>query len=86
MLNLVLILSQLGDSEQTQQNLSVLQEAFCAVNAELQAAMQPDGGRSSDGGRGSSPSGSLQDDKTTSLLEKYSDLLIQMTQNKMNRI
>ncbi|XP_062274498.1 WD repeat-containing protein 62 isoform X3 [Scomber scombrus] len=32
------------------------------------------------------PSGDLRDDRTTSLLEKYSELLVQMTQNKLNRV
>lgn len=83
---------QLSESGQHQQNLSVLQEAFGAVYSELQVVMQAGGGRSlggrSLGGRSpdSAPSVSLQDDGTMSLLEKYSDLLIQMTRNKMNRI
>lgn len=59
---------------------SVLQEAFDVVNSELQAVR-----RGGDGG-GSAPSGPLEDDRTMSLLEKYSEQLVQMTQNKLNRI
>ncbi|XP_071352730.1 WD repeat-containing protein 62 isoform X2 [Trachinotus anak] len=59
---------------------SVLQEAFDFVHTELQAVLQGEG-------RGSTaPSGQLEDDRTMSLLEKYSELLVQMTQKKLNRI
>lgn len=60
---------------------SVLQEAFDVVNSVLQGG----DGRGSGGG-GSAPSGPLEDDRTMSLLEKYSEQLVQMTQNKLNRI
>lgn len=56
---------------------SVLREAFDVVCSELQAALQ--------GGDGA-PCGVLESDRTTSLLEKYSELLLQMTQNKLNRV
>lgn len=60
---------------------SVLQEAFDVVNFELQAVLQAGGGRGS-----SAPSGNLEDDRTMALLQKYSEQLVQMTQNKLNRI
>lgn len=59
---------------------SVLQEAFDVVNSVLQ------GGDGRGSGGGSAPSGPLEDDRTMSLLEKYSEQLVQMTQNKLNRI
>ncbi|XP_040902741.1 WD repeat-containing protein 62 isoform X2 [Toxotes jaculatrix] len=69
-----------GTVERRLQMSSVLQEAFDFVHSELQAVLQGDG-------RGSTaPSGGLEDERTTSLLEKYSDLLVRMTQNKLNRI
>lgn len=64
---------------------SVLREAFDVVHLDLQAVLQGDG-RGGGGGGGGAPSGELEDDRTTSLLEKYSELLVQMTQNKLNRI
>ncbi|XP_070685010.1 WD repeat-containing protein 62 isoform X2 [Pempheris klunzingeri] len=75
---------QLGASERRLQMASVLQEAFDVVHCELQAVLPGGDGRSSDGG--SAPSDRLEDDRTASLLEKYSELLVQMTQNKLNRI
>lgn len=74
---------QLGE-RQTQMS-SVLREAFDVVHLDLQAVLQGDG-RGGGGGGGGAPSGELEDDRTTSLLEKYSELLVQMTQNKLNRI
>ncbi|KAF7218383.1 WD repeat-containing protein 62 isoform X2 [Nothobranchius furzeri] len=75
----VSLYQQLCGSELGPQNSSILQEAFAVVDAELQDVMRLGGGRSS------APSGQLQDDRMASLLEKYSDLLVQMTQNKLNR-
>ncbi|XP_056229532.1 WD repeat-containing protein 62 isoform X2 [Seriola aureovittata] len=74
---------QLGASpsaaERRLQMLSVLQEAVDFVHTELQVVLQGDG-------RGSStPSAELGDDRTMSLLEKYSELLVQMTQKKLNQ-
>lgn len=60
---------------------SVLQEAFDDVNSELQSVLQGDGR-----GRSGTPTLRLEDDRTTSLLEKYSELLVQMTQNKLKRL
>ncbi|XP_067364332.1 WD repeat-containing protein 62 isoform X1 [Channa argus] len=60
---------------------SVLQEAFDDIDSELQSVLQRDGQTSS-----SAPFGRLEDDRTMSLLEKYSELLVQMTQNKLNRM
>ncbi|XP_035531636.1 WD repeat-containing protein 62-like [Morone saxatilis] len=68
-------------SEQRLQTSLVLREAFDAVASELQAVLQAGGGRGS-----SAPSGPLQDVRTMSLLERYSEQLVQMTQNKLNRI
>ncbi|XP_069390921.1 WD repeat-containing protein 62 isoform X2 [Paralichthys olivaceus] len=75
---------QLGESlgfvEQRLQMSSVLQEAFESVYSELQVVLQGEGQGSS------TPSGGLEGAGTMSLLEKYSELLLQMTQNKLNRI
>lgn len=60
---------------------SVLQEAFDFVNTELQAVL-----RGGDGRGGSAPCGRLEDDRTMSLLEKYSEQLVQMTQNKLDQM
>lgn len=73
--------ASVDSSERILQMSSVLQEAFDIVNSELQVVLQ--GG---DRCGSSAPSGPLQDDRTMSLLEKYSDQLVQMTQNKLNRI
>lgn len=78
----VLQLSSDDTSERRLQMTSVLQEAFDIVNSELQAALRGGDGR----GSSSAPSGPLEDDRTMSLLEKYSEQLLQMTQNKLNRI
>ncbi|XP_034459457.1 WD repeat-containing protein 62 [Hippoglossus hippoglossus] len=75
---------QLGESlgfvEQRLQMSSVLQEAFESVHSELQVVLQGEGQGSS------TPSGGLEGAASMSLLEKYSELLLQMTQNKLNRI
>ncbi|XP_068561178.1 WD repeat-containing protein 62 isoform X3 [Cebidichthys violaceus] len=68
---------QLGGSDRCLQMSSVLQGAFDVVHSELQAVLLRGGGVSS---------ARLEDDGTTSLLEKYSELLVQMTQNKLNRV
>ncbi|XP_038549160.1 WD repeat-containing protein 62 isoform X4 [Micropterus salmoides] len=70
-----------GGSEPRLQMSSVLQEAFDVVHSELRKVLPAGDGRGS-----GALSGGLQDDGTTSLLEKYSELLVQMTQNKLNRI
>lgn len=54
---------------------SVLQEAFDVVHSELQAVLQ-----------GGDRWGTAEDKRTMSLLEKYSEQLVQMTQNKLNQI
>ncbi|XP_074536120.1 WD repeat-containing protein 62 isoform X2 [Halichoeres trimaculatus] len=72
---------QLGGADQHLQMSSVLREAFDVVCSELQAAMQGGDQQSS-----SAPSGVLESDGTMSLLEKYSELLLQMTQSKLNRV
>ncbi|XP_075932557.1 WD repeat-containing protein 62-like, partial [Anarhichas minor] len=68
---------QVGGSDRCLQMSSVLQGAFAVVHSELQAVLLRGGGVSS---------ARLEDDGTTSLLEKYSELLVQMTQNKLNRV
>lgn len=60
---------------------SVLQEAFDFINSELQAVLRGVDGRGS-----SAPCGRLEDDGTMSLLEKYSEQLVQMTQNKLDQM
>ncbi|KAM8905051.1 WD repeat-containing protein 62 isoform 3-T3 [Spinachia spinachia] len=65
-----------GVTDRCLQMSSVLEGAFDVVHAELQAVL-PGGGV---------PSAELQDDGTTSLLEKYSELLVQMTQTKLNQL
>ncbi|GLD65736.1 mitogen-activated protein kinase-binding protein 1-like protein, partial [Lates japonicus] len=69
-----------GVAERRLQMSSVLQEAFDFVYSEMQVVLQKDGQS------GGAPSGPLEDDGTMSLLEKYSEMLVQMTQNKLNRI
>lgn len=54
---------------------SVLQEAFDVVHSELRAVLQ-----------GGDRRCSVEDERTMSLLEKYSERLVQMTQNKLNQI
>lgn len=76
-----LVDASVDGSERRLQMSFVLQEAFDVVHSELQAVL-----RGGDGRGGAAPSGRLEDDGTTSLLEKYSELLVQMTQNKLNRI
>ncbi|XP_039986546.1 WD repeat-containing protein 62 isoform X2 [Xiphias gladius] len=76
---------QLGKSalvaERSLQMSAILQEAFVFVDSELRLVLRGDGL-----GSGAPPSGRPEDDGTISLLEKYSELLVQMTQNKLNRI
>ncbi|XP_054884952.1 WD repeat-containing protein 62 isoform X2 [Poeciliopsis prolifica] len=71
----VVLFRQVCGSEPSE-SCSVLQEAAAAAHRELQAVL-PCGG---------APSGQTQDEQTMSLLEKYSELLVQMTQNKLNKI
>ncbi|XP_043975793.1 WD repeat-containing protein 62 isoform X2 [Gambusia affinis] len=73
----VLLFRQVFGSEGSE-SCSVLQEAATAAHRELQAVLPtPCSG---------APSGQTQDEQTMSLLEKYSELLVQMTQNKLNKI
>jgi len=62
---------------------SVLQGALDVVHSELQAALLG-GGASAPLGGGASAG--PEDDGMLSLLEKYSELLVQMTQNKLNQV
>ncbi|CAJ1066351.1 WD repeat-containing protein 62 isoform X3 [Xyrichtys novacula] len=71
---------QLGGSEKYPQMLSVLRETFDAVHSELQTVLHCTDEQSC-----SAPFGLLESDGTLFLLEKYSELLVQMTQNKLNR-
>lgn len=74
-----------GGSERRLQMASVLQGAFDVVHSELAAVLRGGGVRGGGGG-GAPSSGGPEDDGTMSLLERYSELLVQMTQNKLNRI
>lgn len=69
----------LDASESQHQMAAVLQAAFQAVNCELQGALRRGPGRSA-------PGGQLEDDGLMFLLEKYSEQLVQMTQNKLGRL
>lgn len=60
---------------------SVLLQAFEAVHSELQVALQAEGIPAS-----STATGTLEHPQTMCLLEKYSEQLLRMTQNKLNRI
>lgn len=61
--------------ESRHQMAAVLQEAFDVVRCELQ------------GGRGhSAPCGQQEDDRMMLLLEKYSEELVQVTRNKLDRM
>ncbi|XP_068173513.1 WD repeat-containing protein 62-like isoform X2 [Antennarius striatus] len=62
---------------------SVLQEAFHDVDSELRSLAPPGGWR---GGGDGAPSGPLEEDGEASLLERYSDQLVQMVQNKLNHM
>ncbi|XP_026154326.1 WD repeat-containing protein 62 isoform X2 [Mastacembelus armatus] len=73
----VRLYQQLGVLHDVQMS-SVLLEGFDAVRTELQAVLQGDGQSSS------APSGGPEVDRTAALLEKYSELLVQMVQNKLN--
>lgn len=57
----------------------MLLEAFQAVNSELQGALQR-------GRAHSAPGGPLEGEGLMLLLEKYSEQLVQMTQNKLSRL
>ncbi|XP_015248456.1 PREDICTED: mitogen-activated protein kinase-binding protein 1-like [Cyprinodon variegatus] len=69
---------QIGGSERYLESSSLLQEAFAAVLGELQGVTPP--------ACSSAPVGQMQDEQTKVLLEKYSELLVQMTRNKLNKI
>ncbi|XP_043975796.1 WD repeat-containing protein 62 isoform X5 [Gambusia affinis] len=74
----VLLFRQQVFGSEGSESCSVLQEAATAAHRELQAVLPtPCSG---------APSGQTQDEQTMSLLEKYSELLVQMTQNKLNKI
>uniref|UniRef100_UPI003AAE17C7 mitogen-activated protein kinase-binding protein 1-like n=1 Tax=Centroberyx gerrardi TaxID=166262 RepID=UPI003AAE17C7 len=62
-----------GGPEQRLQMSSVLQEAFCSVQTDLQAVRS-----------GGASCGPLADRRTLALLEKYSDMLLQITQSKLD--
>ncbi|XP_030599747.1 WD repeat-containing protein 62 isoform X2 [Archocentrus centrarchus] len=71
--------ASLGASERCLQASSAMREAFGMVNSDLRAVLQ----ESDDGG---APCGQLEDSRTASLLEKYSELLLQMVEEKMKRV
>uniref|UniRef100_A0A3B3Z1J9 Anaphase-promoting complex subunit 4 WD40 domain-containing protein n=1 Tax=Poecilia mexicana TaxID=48701 RepID=A0A3B3Z1J9_9TELE len=74
----VLLYRQQVCGSERSESCSVLQEAAATAHRELQAVLPaPCCG---------APSGQTQDEQTMSLLEKYSELLVQMTQNKLNKI
>lgn len=60
---------------------SVLLDAFKMVHSELQVALQAEGILAN-----GTPAGTLEHQQTMCLLEKYSEQLLQMTRNKLNRI
>ncbi|KAM6932947.1 WD repeat-containing protein 62 [Xenentodon cancila] len=76
----VLLYKQLGSSERRLQRSSILQEALAFVRSELEAELAATSRSTSD-----APSCQLEDDRTMSLLEKYSERLVQMTQKKLNQ-
>lgn len=81
MLKPVFCLLQLSGSAAVEQQMSsVLREAFDDVRADLKPALQ---GPELDH---SGSAGGPEDETTRSLLEKYSDLLVQMTRNKLDRL
>lgn len=63
----------LDASESRHQKAAVLQEALQAATCELQGALQ-------------APGGQLEADRLAFLLEKYSDQLVQVTQDKLSRL
>lgn len=65
----------MADGPERRRQSSVLQEAFDVVHSELQAVLQ-----------GGDRRGSVEDERAMSLLEKYSEQLVQMTQKKLNQI
>ncbi|KAG7257288.1 hypothetical protein CRUP_023543, partial [Coryphaenoides rupestris] len=71
-----------GVPEQRALLLSVLQEALSSAHADLAAAAQLSDRKCS---RDSAHCGPVADDRTTELLEKYSDLLLDMTRRKMQQ-
>lgn len=60
---------------------SVLSEAFKVVQSDLQGALQAGGILVN-----VTPAGTLEHQQTMCLLEKYSEQLLQMTRNKLDRI
>ncbi|XP_034403699.1 WD repeat-containing protein 62 isoform X3 [Cyclopterus lumpus] len=80
-----------GGSERRLQMSSVLQGALDVVHSELQAVLWGGGASALPGGGASAPPGGGASappggDGTAALLERYSELLVQMTQNKLNRV
>ncbi|KAK0149318.1 hypothetical protein N1851_009955 [Merluccius polli] len=61
--------------------VSVLKEALSSAHADL-GAVGPSDSKCS---RGAAPRGSVADDRTMELLERYSDLLLHMTRSKLQQ-
>lgn len=69
----------LNVSEAQHQMATVLHEAIDTVHCKLQRALQDWPGHCT-------PCGQQEDDRMMFLLQKYSEELVQMTQNKLNRM
>lgn len=74
-------------SEQQAQMSAVLKEAFAEARREL-ASLCPEDGRPAGQAGASpldqSPGRQLRDERTVALLEKYSDMLLQIAEKKMD--
>lgn len=68
----------LAGSQRRLQVSSAMLEAFDVVRADMQEVLRESGG--------SVPCGQLEDRRTASLLETYSERLLQMVEEKMKRV
>lgn len=70
----------LSGSQQCLQVSSAMLEAFDVVRSDMQEVLRESGGG------GGAPCGQLEDSRTASLLETYSERLLQMVEEKMKRV